>query len=94
MDFCYGFLSFAGQSGGPRLAIPGGLSFDLGKYWDGQPVRFVCCERKRENEGGEEPWGRTFWCVSIELAEDGDSGSDEDDDGPEGEGEGGGSDID
>ena len=23
----------------------GGLSFDLMRYWDGQPVRFVCCER-------------------------------------------------
>lgn len=21
------------------------MSFDLKKYWDGQPVRFVCCER-------------------------------------------------
>lgn len=42
------------------------------RYWDGQPVRFVCCERKGENEEaeGEEPWGRIFWCVVIELAED------------------------
>lgn len=94
MDFCYGFLSFAGQSGGPRLAIPGGLSFDLGRYWDGQPVRFICCERKRESEGSDrEPWGRAFWCVSIELEEEEDDESDYDQDAEE-EREGRGSDID
>jgi len=42
-DFCYGFLSFPSLS----LNLPGGISFDLMKYWDGQPVRFVCCERPR-----------------------------------------------
>lgn len=116
-DFCYGFLEFS-----PSLALklPGGLSFDLMKYWDGQPVRFVCCERKHknkaeavgrsrkadaskpagdesgsENAGNEkekdneqksgnttngsgsgsgndsdgEPWGRIFWCVSIEIVD-------------------------
>ena len=46
-------------------------------YWDGQPVRFMCCERKREAEiGGEEggaddvPWGRVLWCVAIEHDDD------------------------
>jgi len=49
-------------------------------YWDGQPVRFMCCERKRGGEGdseGEEgdadpdvPWGRVLWCVAIELVPD------------------------
>jgi hypothetical protein len=64
-DFCYGFLEFS-----PALALrlPGGLSFDLAKYWDGQPVRFICCERG-PGEGGA-PWGRSFWCITIELAED------------------------
>jgi len=48
-DFCYGFLSF------PQLALtlPGGLSFDLMKYWDGQPVRFVCCERAEDGDGSD-----------------------------------------
>ncbi|KAK2461313.1 hypothetical protein APHAL10511_006840 [Amanita phalloides] len=38
-DFCYGFLEFD-----PTIALrlPGGLSFDLTRYWDGQPVKFVC----------------------------------------------------
>jgi len=93
-DFCYGFLEFAPSL---RLRIPGGLGFDLARYWDGQGVRFVCCERRqvpsfdhaspvhepetefsdgsshedREHEGGngqgEDPWGRVFWCVSIEM---------------------------
>ena len=46
-------------------------------YWDGQPVRFMCCERKRETESaGEEggaddvPWGRVLWCVAIEPVPD------------------------
>lgn len=64
MDFCYGFLTFH-----PTLAlnIPGGLSFDLMQYWDGQPVRFVCCERQH---GSDTPLGRLFWCVTIELEEE------------------------
>jgi hypothetical protein len=75
-DFCYGFIQFA-----PTLSLnlPGGISFDLMHYWDGQPVRFMCCERKREAEsGGEEggaddvPWGRVLWCVAIEPVEDDD----------------------
>ena len=69
-DFCYGFLSF------PSLALnlPGGISFDLKKYWDGQPVRFVCVERRRRDAGAEEGWeddeDRMFWCVVFEAAED------------------------
>jgi hypothetical protein len=46
-------------------------------YWDGQPVRFMCCERKRQADGGGEgegesdvPWGRVLWCVVIELVPD------------------------
>lgn len=51
-------------------------------YWDGQPVRFVCCERKRQaadvdglvvGEGDTEsdvPWGRVLWCVAIQLIQD------------------------
>jgi len=75
MDFCYGFLEFS-----PNLALrlPGGVSFDLMKYWDGQPIRFVCCERKKKpgdvtyvpGDDSEDPWGKIFWCVQIELAED------------------------
>lgn len=81
-DFCHGFLSFAGQSGGPQLDLPGGLSFDLGRYWDGQPVRFVCCERKEDGEAGSgEPWGRPFWCVAIEMANE----EDEDEEGGDSE---------
>jgi len=73
-DFCYGFIQFA-----PTLSLnlPGGISFDLMHYWDGQPVRFMCCERKREAESASEegsadevPWGRVLWCVAIELLSD------------------------
>lgn len=65
-DFCYGFINFSPSL---SLQLPGGISLDLMKYWDGQPVRFVCCERKRVVDGGE-PWGRIFWCVAIEMVDD------------------------
>jgi len=69
-DFCYGFIEFS-----PSLALrlPGGLSFDLMRYWGGQPVRFVCCERRKSGEVKEDdetPWGRIFWCISIEMCEE------------------------
>ncbi|KAJ7188586.1 hypothetical protein C8R46DRAFT_879203 [Mycena filopes] len=95
-DFCYGFLEFAPSL---RLRLPGGLGFDLAKYWDGQGVRFVCCERRHvpsdhdppplpghtaespdasahsEPLGiDEDPWGRIFWCVSIEMGEEEEEG--------------------
>ncbi|KAF8068793.1 hypothetical protein FPV67DRAFT_1090695 [Lyophyllum atratum] len=69
-DFCYGFIEFTPTL---SLRLPGGISFDLVKYWDGQPVRFMCCERKKEREGGGEgegPWGAVFWCVAIEMVKD------------------------
>ena len=70
IDFCYGFLEF-----NPKLVLrlPGGITFDLMKYWDKQPVRFVCCERKESLNGkgdSDSPIGKLVWCVSIELAED------------------------
>ncbi|KAH9922891.1 hypothetical protein B0H21DRAFT_701400 [Amylocystis lapponica] len=70
-DFCYDYLRFSPN--GVDLRLPGGLSIDMMKYWDGQPVRFVCCERVCP--GSAEPWGRVFWCVVIEQAEDEQAGS-------------------
>jgi len=65
-DFCYNYLRFS--PAGVDLRLPGGVSIDMMKYWDGQPVRFVCCERAR---GGEsEPWGRVLWCVVIEPVDE------------------------
>jgi len=66
-DFCYGFIEFSPTL---SLRLPGGISFDLMRYWDGQPVRFVCCERKGVDDDQGEPWGRIFWCVVVELCED------------------------
>ena len=82
MDFCHGFLEFNPSL---TLRLPGGVSFDLMKYWDGQPIRFACCERKQgilvhgRDDNTEDPWGRMFWCVQIELAEDEEDGSDDQD---------------
>ncbi|KAH8108758.1 DUF1769-domain-containing protein [Phellopilus nigrolimitatus] len=63
-DFCYGFITFPSLT----LCLPGGLSFDLSKYWDGQPVRFVCCARPRDGESMSE--APVFWCVAIEKVGD------------------------
>jgi len=66
-DFCHGFLEF-----NPSLALrlPIGMSFDLSRYWDKHPVKFVCCERKTGSVAdGEDPWGRVFWCVKIEIVD-------------------------
>ncbi|KAH0835892.1 hypothetical protein J3R83DRAFT_9785 [Lanmaoa asiatica] len=64
-DFCYGYLEFS-----PTLALrlPGGISFDLVRYWDKHPVKFICCERKKASLGEDdgEPIGNVFWCVSFE----------------------------
>ncbi|KAH7912198.1 hypothetical protein BJ138DRAFT_1061636 [Hygrophoropsis aurantiaca] len=77
-DFCYGFLEFSPTL---SLCLPGGISFDLIRYWDHHPVRFVCCERRKPPSGNEEvanqhsdsapvdgPVGKQFWCVAIEMA--------------------------
>jgi len=64
-DFCYNFITFPSLS----LCLPGGLSFDLTKYWDGQPVRFVCCERGRDGSTESVRESRVFWCVAIERVD-------------------------
>jgi len=61
VDFCYGFIEFTPTL---SLRLPGGICFDLMRYWDGQPVRFVCCDRPRA--GDPKPWGEIFWCLVIE----------------------------
>lgn len=72
MDFCYGFLEFSPTL---SLRLPGGIGWDLTRYWDGQPVRFVCCDRADDSlaggNDGSDPWGKVFWCVAIEPCEDG-----------------------
>ena len=73
-DFCYDFLQFSPD--GIMLRLPGGISIEMTKYWDGQPVRFVCCERLKKSERtAERAWGRVLWCVVIEPAGDDDVGS-------------------
>lgn len=75
-DFCYGYLSFSPR--GVALSLPGGFSLDLLRYWDGQPIYFVCCERAAPQPGGGrgQPLGKVFWCVAVEVLD----GEEEDDD--------------
>ncbi|KAI0701390.1 hypothetical protein BC835DRAFT_1265032 [Cytidiella melzeri] len=69
-DFCYNYLLFS--STGVQLKIPGGFSLDMMKLWDGRPVNFVCCARnaQSESENGP-PLGEVFFCVAIEVLQDG-----------------------
>ena len=66
-DFCYGFIHFTPTL---SLQLPFGVSFDLMKYWDKQPVRFVCCKRKAKDEGEGNPWGQILWCIEIDFVDD------------------------
>lgn len=68
-DFCYGYLEFSPTL---SLRLPGGISFDLVRYWDKHPVKFICCERKKTSPGEDdgEPVGKVFWCVSFEEGDD------------------------
>ena len=82
-DFCYGYLSFSPS--GVALSLPGGFGLDLLRYWDGQPIYFVCCERAGPQTGPEagQPLGKVFWCVAVEVLD----GEEEDADGEDGEDE-------
>lgn len=82
-DFCYGYLEFSPTL---SLRLPGGISFDLIRYWDKHPVRFICCERKQPCSGEDDgdPVGNVFWCVSFEG---GDGDDEQESDGPVSEGE-------
>ncbi|KAN0061460.1 hypothetical protein ACQY0O_006307 [Thecaphora frezii] len=57
-DFFNGFIDFNDLS----LHIPfsGGLSFDLKKYWDGQPVRYVCKDNKS---------GTVFFVIQFDITD-------------------------
>ncbi|KAG1776294.1 hypothetical protein EV702DRAFT_1109510 [Suillus placidus] len=71
-DFCYGYLQF-----NPTLALrlSGNMTFDLMKYWDRHPVRFVCCKRRKPEDGERndgQPTGDLYWIVSIETVDESD----------------------
>lgn len=76
-DFCYDYLSFSPT--GVQLTLPAGMTFDMMKYWDGQPLYFVCCSRAapEDTETGQ-PLRKVFWCVSIEVEMDKGATDDED----------------
>nr|XP_031859460.1 uncharacterized protein CI109_005106 [Kwoniella shandongensis]KAA5526532.1 hypothetical protein CI109_005106 [Kwoniella shandongensis] len=67
MEFCNGLLDFNTLSA--TLPPPFTLSIPLLKYWDGQPVTYVCQRRpatKDQNPVGEE----VFWSVAFEIVDE------------------------
>ena len=67
-DFSHHYLEFGEDS--IVLRLPCGIAIDLLRYWDGQPVRFVCCERAKGSSKNKTPWGRVFFCVVVERVDD------------------------
>lgn len=57
-DFSHGFIDF----GALAVQLPGGLSFSLEKYWNGEPVVFSCQRRGT---------GQQFFVVTFELETEG-----------------------
>lgn len=57
-DFFNGFIDFNDLT----LHIPfsGGLKFDLKKYWDGQPVRYICKDRKTD---------KVFFVIQFDIVD-------------------------
>lgn len=57
-DFYNGFIDFNDLT----LHIPfsGGLKFDLKKYWDGQPVRYICKDRKND---------KVFFIIQFDIVD-------------------------
>lgn len=57
-DFFNGFIDFNDLT----LHIPfsGGLKFDLKKYWDGQPVKYICNDRKND---------RIFFIIQFDIVD-------------------------
>ncbi|RSH89061.1 hypothetical protein EHS25_002727 [Saitozyma podzolica] len=65
MEFCNGYLDFNTLS----LSLPAGfnMTFPLLKYWDGQPVTYVC-QRRGTSTGPAD--GKVFWSVAFEIVDE------------------------
>jgi len=61
-DCCHGHLSFPSMG----LYLPGGLSFDLLQYYNGQPFRFILAEKA---PGGGST-GKSYMCIIFECIDE------------------------
>jgi hypothetical protein len=59
-DFSHGFINFDSLS----VSLPGGLSFSLAKYWNGEPVVFSC-----QRKGSGEKWFVVSFVLEGEKGE-------------------------
>ncbi|OXG17580.1 hypothetical protein C367_05068 [Cryptococcus neoformans Ze90-1] len=66
MEFANGLLDFNTLSA--TLPPPFSVQFPLVKYWDGQPVTYVC---QRKAPKGQSPVGQdVFWSVAFEIVDE------------------------
>ncbi|GFZ46921.1 hypothetical protein JCM24511_04146 [Saitozyma sp. JCM 24511] len=68
MEFCNGYLDFNTLS----LSLPAGfnMTFPLLKYWDGQPVTYVCQRRGTATSASGPADGKVFWSVAFEIVDE------------------------
>lgn len=64
MEFSNGILDFNTLS--VQLPRPFSVSFNLLKYWDGQPVTYVC---RRRSDSPADPAG-VYWSVAFEIVDE------------------------
>lgn len=50
------------------------------RFWDGRPVNFVCGARRPHDDPSEPPLGEVFFCLAIEVLQDGEEESEDDED--------------
>lgn len=54
------------------LSLPAGfnMTFPLLKYWDGQPVTYVCQRRGTATSASGPADGKVFWSVAFEIVDE------------------------
>ncbi|KAK8864711.1 hypothetical protein IAR55_001965 [Kwoniella newhampshirensis] len=68
MEFCNGLLDFNTLSA--TLPPPSTLQIPLLKYWDGQPVTYVCQRRPKDPKSNPVGTQEVFWSVAFEIVDE------------------------
>ncbi|WWC69869.1 uncharacterized protein I206_103812 [Kwoniella pini CBS 10737] len=68
MEFCNGLLDFNTLSA--TLPSPFSLQIPLLKYWDGQPVTYVCQEKPSKDESPVGGKNKVYWSIAFEIVDE------------------------